>query len=184
MNRSIRVTSLLLAGATAIFVSSTALAETGTNRASEKGQGIEQRRAAGTTHAGDGSTGRLRDLGNGVLEQASRGLQWHKKDNGDRIKWDDAGLYCGGLQTAGGGWRLPSVGELQSLFHKPYPPVDCGGSFQCHVSPLFSLTAYSFWSQDKVDTDAMTVDLHDGTPFARPAKRSSGFVRALCVRGS
>jgi hypothetical protein len=34
---------------------------------------------------------------------------------GDACSWDDAKKFCAGLSLAGGGWRLPTEAELESL---------------------------------------------------------------------
>jgi len=43
------------------------------------------------------------------------GLTWENPPGGIGVEWGDANLYCDGLAFAGGGWRLPTIGELRSL---------------------------------------------------------------------
>lgn len=49
-----------------------------------------------------------------VLDNAT-GLVWQQAFSPTTQAQGDAVIYCAGLATAGGGWRLPSVLELASL---------------------------------------------------------------------
>ena len=43
------------------------------------------------------------------------GLEWQTRPTGGEMNWGDAKSHCSELSVAGGGWRLPTVGELRSL---------------------------------------------------------------------
>ena len=57
-----------------------------------------------------------------VLDDTT-GLTWQHPVDGGQYSWADAKTYCAGL---GGGWRLPSVTELQSIVDdtKQRPSID------------------------------------------------------------
>jgi hypothetical protein len=98
-------------------------------------------------------------------------LLWTAADNGSEINHDDAVKYCAGLK---GGWRLPTIAELESL-------PDRG---------RFHLSAGWVWSADKVE-EAMDPDdeLSWGLAMAN-GKRTEALrfatygSRALCVKGT
>lgn len=113
------------------------------------------------------STARFVDNGDGTVTDNETGLQWEKKDNAcpgthcvdDTYTWSswrtppygpDGTAFTLFLPTlnAGGGfaghtdWRLPTLGELQTIKLAPYP---CGTS-PC-IDPVFGPTAASdYWS--------------------------------------
>ena len=43
------------------------------------------------------------------------GLEWQTEPTGGEMKWVEAVEHCDGLQLDGGGWRLPTIGELRTL---------------------------------------------------------------------
>lgn len=45
----------------------------------------------------------------------STNLTWQNPPAGDKMLWDNAKQYCAGLSLNGGGWHLPTIGELRSL---------------------------------------------------------------------
>lgn len=122
----------------------------------------------------------MRVAGDGVLEQVRSGLEWARRDNGSAVGRAAAEQYCRGLGTAGGGWRLPSAGELRSLVD-PSRPGSCGGHI-CNVSAKFQLTSFWAWSADAGDArSAWLVNLRNGTRDSYKLK-GSGLTRAMCVR--
>ncbi|MGE0371866.1 MAG: DUF1566 domain-containing protein [Gammaproteobacteria bacterium] len=120
----------------------------------------------------------LEDVGGGVLRQPSRGLEWTQSDNGSDIDWKAAIAYCA---AKGGGWRLPTVAELESLYAASLAGVTCGG-WTCEVSPLLRLTGPLFWSNESNgSSEAWYVFLIDGLRYSVP-RSYAPYVRALCVR--
>jgi hypothetical protein len=49
-----------------------------------------------------------------VFDTGTR-LTWQRETNAATYSWDAAAATCGGLDLAGGGWRVPTMKELQSL---------------------------------------------------------------------
>ncbi len=99
------------------------------------------------------------------------GLRWAERDNGRDIAWEDAKTYCSGK-----GWRLPEIGELETLF---------GG----RVPARLHLTGPWFWSATEVGPD----EARDPEDVAWGVVRANGVrtqnlrpiayhARALCVR--
>ncbi len=74
-------------------------------------------------------------------------LTWQQAFPTQRYTWADAATYCSGLMLDGGGWRVSSINELQTL-------VDDS------INPSIDLTAFPmtpseyFWSSSPVVDDA------------------------------
>jgi PAS domain-containing protein len=127
---------------------------------------------------GGGATHLLEAAGSGELRQCGTGLIWAQRDNGRNVNWADAMNHC---QGQGGGWRLPSSAELQSLVKAELPGVQCG-EYSCNVSEHFSLSSYRFWSNERNGSSvAWSVYLYDGARYSTHVDHYSGR-RALCVR--
>lgn len=79
-------------------------------------------------------------IDNGVVLDVETGLSWQQSVDGGLYDWSGANAYCLGLQLNGGGWRLPTVYELQTI-------VD-----EAVVAPAIDLAAFpatptaAFWS--------------------------------------
>ena len=53
-------------------------------------------------------------------------LNWSQSLASSKFAWNDAGTYCSMLPLQGGGWRLPSQNELQTLVDETriHPAID------------------------------------------------------------
>lgn len=58
----------------------------------------------------------LIDRGDGVVTDTTTGLDWERAPSNDWHYWSDASVYASNLALAGGGWRLPTIAELFSLY--------------------------------------------------------------------
>ena len=58
---------------------------------------------------------------------SSSGLTWQVTPTGDVMTWSEAEAYCAGLALDGGGWHLPTIGELRTLI-RGCPATEDGGS--------------------------------------------------------
>jgi hypothetical protein len=63
-----------------------------------------------------------------VITDSKTGLEWFLGPN-QELTWEQAQAWAASLQVAGGGWRLPSLRELRTLYHHGL------GSY--NISPLF-----------------------------------------------
>jgi hypothetical protein len=78
----------------------------------------------------------------GIVLDTKTGLTWTQAASNTELTEVGAVAYCGSLTTAGGGWRLPSVGELETL-------ID-----ETRYNPAIDMTAFPatptsdfYWSQ-------------------------------------
>lgn len=83
----------------------------------------------------------------GVVKDALTQLSWQQQAPGERYAWVDAGEYCDKLALDGGGWRLPSINELQTLVDETKNP-----SINLTVFP--GTPSEYFWSSSAVIDDA------------------------------
>ncbi len=127
---------------------------------------------------------RWTSLGNGVLKDERTKLEWSRDDNGEDIDWNKAKAYCDGKL---GGWVLPGVMELESLYDEHEAGVRCGQA-SCKVSAQFHLTGAWFWSATQVGKDSTDgIELAWGVLMANGAKtqtvrEASYGSRVLCMR--
>ncbi len=116
----------------------------------------------------------------GVVTDSVTGLKWQDKYENDTIvtkKWEDAILYCEGLDLDGTTWRLPNINELYLLADRsvePAPMID--SIFQQKDSTIY-------WSSTTYQTDkeqAWSVSFATGDSDYSNAKTVVKSVR--CVR--
>jgi hypothetical protein len=113
----------------------------------------------------------------GSIKDIRGGLLWQISDNGEEIDWSEANSIC---RNIAGGWKLPSVDELLSIFDQSQSTT-CGPE-TCLTFSKFKLSGFWFWSnQQDSATNAWYVGLHDGSKGSSN-KNSKSFKRALCVR--
>jgi len=69
-------------------------------------------------------------LSAGTVGDPNTRLTWQQTLDGTPRIWEEARTYCAGLSLAGGGWRLPTMAELQSLIDESVkePAID-GATF-------------------------------------------------------
>ena len=66
----------------------------------------------------------------GTWKDPTSGLTWQVMPTGGTMDWSDAKPHCAGLSLDGGGWHLPTIGELRTLI-RGCPATEDGGS--CNV---------------------------------------------------
>ncbi len=121
--------------------------------------------------------GHFTDLGDGTVRDNLTGLVWQQGFSPSSQSQADSVLYCSTLtDLAGGGWRLPTVAELQTI-------VDESVSSPAVDTVYFPSTpSETFWSSSVVTDvpfNARPVVLTTGAAYNSPV--SYGF-RARCVR--
>ena len=120
--------------------------------------------------------------GEGVRESESSwvdsktGLEWQRESAGE-MTWDQAKSYARSLRLAGkGGWRLPSLAELESLLDRSrYRPV-------VREEVPFR-DSRSYWSSTtfQEETGAAWIVMFEGAYVLSYSKSNRYHVR--CVRG-
>jgi hypothetical protein len=53
--------------------------------------------------------------GGETWKDSTSGLTWQVTPTGGTMNWSDAKSHCAGLTLDGGGWHLPTIGELRTL---------------------------------------------------------------------
>ena len=74
---------------------------------------------------------------NGVITDSLTGLEWYVCPNQDN-NWHQAKAWVENLTVAGGGWRLPTVPELEAIYQKGASPTN--------MDPVFQTTRVWVWS--------------------------------------
>lgn len=79
---------------------------------------------------------------NGVITDRVAGLEWYVGPNQDNT-WHQAKAWTESLTVAGGGWRLPTMVELKSLYQY--------GAGPNNMDPIFQTTGAWAWSGELHD---------------------------------
>ena len=74
---------------------------------------------------------------NGIVKDTKTGLEWVAGSDKDTT-WDEAKSWVAGLEMRGGGWRMPTLNELEGL-HKE-------GSGTWNMPPLLKASGWKIWS--------------------------------------
>lgn len=118
-------------------------------------------------------------VGHGVVLDSRTGLEWTSRDHFQSLVWDDADRYCRELrQGERAGWRLPELGELQTLYDK-HANQPCGHRW-CRLDSAISLADPYVWSAwGPLPGIPTYLDFTSGTRFS---PGPSVLRRVLCVR--
>ena len=119
------------------------------------------------------SADRFRVEKGGVIFDSQTGLEWYVGPD-QHTNWNQAKSWTQSLTAAGGGWRMPTVGELKTLFQK--------GAARNNIDPKFHTTGWWVWSgQSKDAKSAWYFDFSRGQEYeAYPGNFFNG--RAFAVR--
>ena len=125
----------------------------------------------------------------GVVIDMTTGLEWQDdySDNNNIIKsadWQGAIDYCSALGLDGGGWRIPTIKELENITDEGRydPSIDTTvftniiSSFNSNISPKYWSSTDHYFNPV---IEAWYVEFNHGDTSITP-KRLSWFVR--CVR--
>jgi hypothetical protein len=117
--------------------------------------------------------GRYVAYANRVVCDCYSGLEWLPGPDKD-MSWEAGCRWVNGLSTGGGGWRLPTLGELRGLFKK--------NKKGDNLSPLFETDITDIWSCEIQDEEsAWGFNFLPGNQFWT-YKTSSVRFRVLAVR--
>ena len=111
-----------------------------------------------------------------IVRDIKTGLQWVVGPDKDTT-WHEARLWVQSLALDGGGWRMPTINELESLYHK--------GAGPRNMTPLLETSGWYVWSNETkypsyawffiFDNGRKGWDLRDGYSRSRAfAVRSQG----------
>jgi hypothetical protein len=85
-------------------------------------------------------------IANGTVLDTRTLLTWQQMNPPEQYSLNDATDYCAGLSLNGGGWRVPGIGELQTLVDDSTNPSIDGTAFPMTPSEYF-------WSSSVVVSD-------------------------------
>jgi hypothetical protein len=63
------------------------------------------------------------DFGTNIVNDHGTGLVWQRVLDGNSYNFNNAATFCAQLATDGGGWRVPSVQELETIVDTEVPNV-------------------------------------------------------------
>jgi hypothetical protein len=78
----------------------------------------------------------------GVIFDSQTRLEWYVSPD-QNTNWNQAKAWTERLTVAGGGWRMPTVVELKTLFQK--------GAARNNIDPKFQTTGWWVWSGESKD---------------------------------
>jgi hypothetical protein len=112
-------------------------------------------------------------LKDGVIDDAKLGLQWAPAPDRPMNHYQ-AEEYARNLRLAGGGWRLPSVSELKSVYDKN----KLGGA-----DPMFKISDYLVWTSYLDGTSyAGYIVFNNGQDGLAARDTLLPYIRVLAVR--
>ena len=127
---------------------------------------------------------RFVQAGAGIVLDERTGLVWMAHDSGRDLSWWTAQRRCQeiGLQAEGASWRLPTIGELETLFDA-IQRQPCAGQ-TCRTDPAIDLTSPYQWSGTaRGGLRRVYFDFANGNALA-PRLRANLTRRSLCTRDS
>ncbi len=78
---------------------------------------------------------------NGIVKDTGTGLEWFAGPD-KNITWGEANSWVKSLNLSGGGWRMPSLNELESLYKK--------GAGPRNMTPFLKTKGWWVWSGETV----------------------------------
>ena len=112
-----------------------------------------------------------------TVNDSETGLRWQRSVPASKTSWAAAGSYCQGLQLGGtGGWRLPTIKELQSLVNVRAlnPAIDVTAFPSTASDFFFAATPYAYET-----TKPWVVSFSSGLSYPNSA---AGTAYVRCVR--
>ena len=116
----------------------------------------------------------------GVLDKET-GLVWEKQPQISKMNWSDALDYCYRSASLGkprGGWRLPTIEDLSSLFDTSQIPASIPAGVFVGISGFY----WTSTTDPKDASNAYPIDSGSGSVFPQ-AKTNAAVAVPWCVRG-
>ncbi len=76
-------------------------------------------------------------VGNDIVKDATTGLEWIAGPDEDTT-WDKAKSWVDALKVDGGGWRMPTAAELETIYEE--------GLGDRNMPPLLKTTGWDVWA--------------------------------------
>ncbi|MBW1754066.1 MAG: DUF1566 domain-containing protein [Deltaproteobacteria bacterium] len=90
---------------------------------------------------------------NSVVKDKKTGLEWYAGHDRD-TNWYEAKRWVENLNVAGGGWRMPTIKELKTLYQE--------GTGTHNMPPLLKTTGWWVWSSETKDSLALSFYIYAG----------------------
>lgn len=144
---------------------------------------------------GDAVCGDTEVSADGTWTDPDTGLTWQVAHTGGKMSDSAAKSHCSDLDLAGGGWRLPTIGELGTLI-RGCPATEDGGICSLGYGPacgcywpyeLAGTCAEGYWSSSYVKDDPKQtwgINFSSGSNYSRFYNPLTGYDKDLarCVR--
>jgi hypothetical protein len=112
---------------------------------------------------------------NGIVKDTKTGLEW-KAGPDKNTNWNEARSWVQSLNLDGGGWRMPTMDELATLYKK--------GTGSREMTPLLNTTGWAVWSgETKGSSPTRGCFSFYGARRYWGGREYSGDLRAFAVRG-
>jgi hypothetical protein len=110
----------------------------------------------------EGVSGRFIAYNNGIIWDKKTSFEWISGPDKD-MTWDEAKSWVENLTVDGGGWRIPTIKELKTLYQEGVGPHN--------MTPLLKTTGGYIWSSEIKEGSSMAhgflfdnIDEHWGFP--------------------
>lgn len=131
---------------------------------------------------------RLIENEDGTLTDPQAGLMWSAQDNQGAVDWQDARRWArftfpSTLPADAGGWRLPTIQELESLFEASayYGGYESDCGLNVRISSAIRLSCGFVWSSEESGIQARYYNFKQGFAVLDRKAKARGH-RALAVR--
>lgn len=104
------------------------------------------------------------------------------------ITWYEAMEWTASLDNCGGGWRMPSIREIQTLYNPAWTAgtgyFTGGRYFPAHIHPVFKAIGGGswVWSDVQNNSNARSFNLNQGKAVEYPATNTTYSTRAFAVK--
>ncbi len=122
----------------------------------------------------DGQQDRYEELANNIVKDHQTGLEWIAGPDKD-TDWNEAKKWVESLEVDGGGWRMPTLDELEGLYDE--------GRGVRNMTPLLQTSGWVVWSGARDSSNAWCVAFDSGFGRYPSPEAKVNLTRAFAVRG-
>jgi hypothetical protein len=120
-----------------------------------------------------GRDGNFIAYSNGIVRDTGTGLEWISGPDRN-MNWNKAKSWVESLNIAGGGWRMPTIEEIETLYKK--------GTGTRNITQLLKTTGWWVWSGETKGSSSAWHFYFNGGDKAWSPRTTSGNLRAFAVR--